>query len=196
MHLFAAKGFEASTVREIARACGLTPGAIYRHFDSKHDILYAIVTWAHDEADRAVADAVASSRGGARERLRAALVAFATQHTQNPEATRVSDRDYVFLHEPERSVIVGRRHAMRAVFEVLIQDGVGAGALRLPAVARGRSRAATSLAAIALVNMSVVIAAWFRPDGAMSAEAVAEFHADLGLQLVGAEPAHVRPAAR
>ena len=35
---FAAKGFHGTTIREIAKACGITQAVLYQHFASKEDI--------------------------------------------------------------------------------------------------------------------------------------------------------------
>ncbi len=42
-HLFAAKGFEGASMRTIARACGVTEAAIYRHFTSKIDLYEQVI---------------------------------------------------------------------------------------------------------------------------------------------------------
>ena len=42
-HLFAAKGFEGASMRTIARACGITEAAIYRHFTSKNDLYEQVI---------------------------------------------------------------------------------------------------------------------------------------------------------
>ncbi|MBT2275661.1 TetR/AcrR family transcriptional regulator [Rhodococcus qingshengii] len=41
---FARRGFEATTVRDIASAAGVGPGAIYRVIDSKHSLLLSIMS--------------------------------------------------------------------------------------------------------------------------------------------------------
>lgn len=41
-YLFATKGFEATTMRDIAAHVGKTPGALYYHFTSKDDLLVAV----------------------------------------------------------------------------------------------------------------------------------------------------------
>ena len=41
--LFASKGFHETTVRDIAAAVGLRPGALYNHFENKDAILTALV---------------------------------------------------------------------------------------------------------------------------------------------------------
>jgi AcrR family transcriptional regulator len=44
---FARNGFHKTTMQDIVRACGLSPGAIYCHFNGKHDIVLAAVAERH-----------------------------------------------------------------------------------------------------------------------------------------------------
>ena len=41
--LFAEKGFDGTSIDDIAEACGVAPGLIYHYFDSKADILKALI---------------------------------------------------------------------------------------------------------------------------------------------------------
>ena len=43
LHLFSERGFSRTTVRDIARAAGITDAAIYYHFESKQELLEALV---------------------------------------------------------------------------------------------------------------------------------------------------------
>jgi AcrR family transcriptional regulator len=43
LRLFSKRGFARTTVRDIARAAGITDAAIYYHFESKRDLLEALV---------------------------------------------------------------------------------------------------------------------------------------------------------
>ena len=56
--LFSQSGYEATTVKEIARACELTDPALYYHFPSKREILHALLVDPHfDElAMRSIAE--------------------------------------------------------------------------------------------------------------------------------------------
>lgn len=45
---FAAKGFHATTTRDISRGAGLSPAALYVHFSSKEHILYEVCRIAHE----------------------------------------------------------------------------------------------------------------------------------------------------
>jgi AcrR family transcriptional regulator len=42
--VLARKGYEGTTINEVAREAGLTSGAVYAHFEGKSDLLQAVVT--------------------------------------------------------------------------------------------------------------------------------------------------------
>ncbi len=52
LRLFRRKGFEATTMRDIAEAAGLSVGAAYYHFRSKEDLVLAFYRWTQDEHER------------------------------------------------------------------------------------------------------------------------------------------------
>jgi AcrR family transcriptional regulator len=54
IQLFLVKGYNATTIRDITAAVGITPGSLYWHFKSKHELLYAII----DHYDATFTDAV------------------------------------------------------------------------------------------------------------------------------------------
>lgn len=43
MRLFAQKGFDRTTIDDVAEACGVAPGLIYHYFDSKIDLLRSAI---------------------------------------------------------------------------------------------------------------------------------------------------------
>lgn len=47
--LFAEKGYDATSMREIAEQLGMTKAALYYHFDSKEDIVRALLATMRDE---------------------------------------------------------------------------------------------------------------------------------------------------
>jgi AcrR family transcriptional regulator len=56
---FARKGFAQSTIQDICAEAGLSPGAIYRYFKSKNDIVFAI----GDEGREAVLEMIEEMKG-------------------------------------------------------------------------------------------------------------------------------------
>ncbi len=59
---FAREGFHRATLQHIVREAGLSPGAIYRYFSSKEDIVAAIASERH-AAERALLRGTATGRG-------------------------------------------------------------------------------------------------------------------------------------
>jgi AcrR family transcriptional regulator len=72
MELFRTKGFEETTMREIAAASGVATGAAYYYFDSKDAIVLAFYDQAQAELEPLLEAALASDKG-LEKRLRAIL---------------------------------------------------------------------------------------------------------------------------
>jgi AcrR family transcriptional regulator len=89
LRLYAGKGFEQTTVADIAMAAGLTERTFFRHFADKREVLFYGMEMARDLVTRAVAaapdaatpvDAVAAGLGG-----------FCALIQENPERARLRD---------------------------------------------------------------------------------------------------------
>jgi AcrR family transcriptional regulator len=187
--LFYKKGFEATTIREISKACGLTPGAIYNHYRSKHDLLYSIVRWSHDELDRDLDRVMAPETGSPSFRLRAAVEAYVLLNTRLPEAARVANREYGNLPPLRRREIIARRRDTRKLFEELIADGVAVGEMaHVIDDSDEGGEVSRKMVVMGMINMIVLVAEWYHPTGDLTAQQVAALHGSLALQLVGVKP--------
>jgi AcrR family transcriptional regulator len=73
--LFVDNGVDAATTREIAKAAGVSEGAIYRHFDSKDALAAAMFIRIHERLASLIRDAARSKQGVA-EQTRAVVDAY------------------------------------------------------------------------------------------------------------------------
>ncbi|MGH9231226.1 MAG: TetR/AcrR family transcriptional regulator [Acidimicrobiales bacterium] len=113
---FAAKGYHATTIADVARAAGISYGSIYWYFDSKEALFHALMD-SQEQALRAyIDDAVVgvSSRGGEapfRRSVRATFEFFE------------ADRDVVKLLFRD-SLVLGERfdRHLAAIYEGFIDD--------------------------------------------------------------------------
>ncbi|MFV9644606.1 MAG: TetR/AcrR family transcriptional regulator [Desulfobacterales bacterium] len=64
VRLFIQKGFHKTTTRQIARASGLSIGALYEYVSSKEDVLYMVCNSIHMEVEQGMSDALARAKGG------------------------------------------------------------------------------------------------------------------------------------
>lgn len=89
--VFAAHGYEAMAIDEVARKAGVTKPIIYEHFGSKEGLHAAIVEREMDDLVRRVSEKI--SVGTPRERFEGAVVAFMTYTKEEPAGFAVLTRD-------------------------------------------------------------------------------------------------------
>jgi AcrR family transcriptional regulator len=87
--LYAERGFDHTTVAEIARLAGLTERTFFRHFADKREVLFYGTDMARDLLARAVADAPAAATP--MDAVGAALQAAGAAMQENPERVRLRD---------------------------------------------------------------------------------------------------------
>jgi TetR/AcrR family transcriptional regulator, cholesterol catabolism regulator len=172
--LFHANGYAATSVRDIARALDIQGASLYAHVASKEDLLWAIVDRAatafERAADRAVAD---TPTADAVERLAALVEAHVEVVTADPRRSSVFVTEWRHLSADRRVAIGTRRDAYEARFRATIEDGAAVGALRAtdPAVA-----------ATFILTALNGIATWYRPDGRLSPDRIADHYVELALR--------------
>jgi AcrR family transcriptional regulator len=89
MELYAERGFEQTTVAQIATRAGLTERTFFRHFADKREVLFYGMERLRELLVRAVADAPASAT--AMDAVGAALQAAGAVLQENPERVRLRD---------------------------------------------------------------------------------------------------------
>jgi AcrR family transcriptional regulator len=124
--LFRHYGYGKTTVADIAREMGMSPGNVYRFFASKAALMEAMAE--RILADRSAAgDAIVAGPGTAAERLRALLLA---EHIHSSELM-ASDRNFhemvVIAIKEQWHVIQVFKRQLDAQIARLIEDGIAAG---------------------------------------------------------------------
>ena len=81
--LFASRGIAETSVRDITRAVGISEGALYRHFESKEDLVWQAFernyTAFATELDRLAAQPIST-----KEKIAAMIRGFCRAHDENP----------------------------------------------------------------------------------------------------------------
>ena len=177
--LFREHGYAATSIRDIARALSVQGASLYAHVSSKEDVLWAIVDRAANRfeaaADRAEADAQALRPGDPAEAIAALVDAHVGVVTADVAEAGVFATEWRSLGDERRAGILARRDAYQARFRRHIEEGIAIGAFAMtdPAIA-----ASTVLSAINGV------AAWYDPEGRLSADRIADHLADLVLRML------------
>lgn len=87
LRLFSEKGIKETTVRDIAKAVGITEGAIYRHFESKDQIVYELFDVHSRELYDRLSEVIKKHRGW-EERFKEVVKTFLDFAFKNPDAFR------------------------------------------------------------------------------------------------------------
>ncbi|HET9615105.1 MAG TPA: TetR/AcrR family transcriptional regulator [Candidatus Limnocylindrales bacterium] len=172
--LFHANGYAATSVRDIAKALDIQAASMYAHVASKEDVLWSIVDRAATSferaADQALADAASADPV---DRLAALVEAHVEVVTADPQRSSVFLTEWRHLSPDRRAAIGARRDAYERRFRDTIADGVAVGAFRA---------ADAALATTFILTALNGIAAWFRPDGRLTADRIADHYVDLALR--------------
>jgi AcrR family transcriptional regulator len=172
--LFHANGYAATSVRDIARALDMQGASLYAHVASKEDLLWAIVDRAATEFEKATDRATAETPSAdAVERLAALVEAHVEVVTADPERSSVFVTEWRHLSADRRAAIALRRDAYETRFRETIDDGVSVGAFRATDPA---------IAATFVLTALNGIATWFRPDGRLSPDRIADHYVELALR--------------
>ncbi len=172
--VFAERGYHGATTRAVADELGLSAAALYPHFRSKEELLFAITVGAHADAlaELERVDPVLASA----ERLRECVRLFALWHANNYLLGRVAQHDLAAMTSEHLDVIVELRRRTTQLMRDVVTSGIDDGAFAV---------GDPGVHAIALISLCSDICRWFPSQAYSSPEALSELYADIALRIVG-----------
>ncbi|WP_423143110.1 TetR/AcrR family transcriptional regulator [Parablastomonas sp. CN1-191] len=163
--IFAARGYDATSLQDIADRTGILKGSIYHYIRTKSDLLAHIVRETHEMGlDQVRPIAVGPGSPGAK--LEGMIRAHVRFVCENPLRTAVFAHDRKRLDPEQRSAVLGDEHAYRDLFAEVIAAGQAEGTFD-PALD-------VRLSALHLLASMNALHRWWRPGGAISNQAVAD----------------------
>jgi AcrR family transcriptional regulator len=156
--LFFTKGYEATSVQNIADELGLLKGSIYYYITSKEELLYIIVERAH----AALLEKLASAETIADpvERLRAAIKGHVENVVSNIVPVSIFFNDFRSLGNAHRAAILDERHSYEKRMRDLIGQAQAAGAFP--------PDLDLNLATKAVLGMTNWVYKWYQEGGDLS----------------------------
>ena len=167
--LFSQYGYHGTTIRQMAAALDLQGGSLYAHIHAKEDVLWGIVTHAADEFFAAVTP-IAQGDLPPAEKLRAVLRAHIGVVASNLDAATVYFHDWKFLSPERRDAIRARRDEYESLFRAIVAEGVRTGAFH---------PLDDKFAALLVLSVGNWLYQWYRADGPLTPDEVADRFADL-----------------
>jgi AcrR family transcriptional regulator len=175
MRCFAKNGYHGTTTRDICVGVGLSPAALYVHFETKELVLYEIMRAGHQRALDCVQDPDVLATENSADRLRAIISRYTAWHARHHVAARVCQFELAALTAEHYDEILDLRHKTNEFFHDAVMRGVA-----------DRSFAEVDVKRVtrAMLSLSIDLVRWYRLDGPDSPEQLGEFYADLALKLV------------
>jgi AcrR family transcriptional regulator len=180
--LFYRQGAAATSIRDITRACGLSPAALYNHFAGKDEVLYVLVCHGHDRLERRVAGALDGAAPDPVAQLAAFARAYVMGHLVHPELAQLVRREYLHLSRPRYQEIVLRRRRLRDQLRELLRTGAQSKHFDL---IDGPDAGATRVALMVL-DMCSRTSEWYDPTRNEAPDELADHYATAALRLAGA----------
>jgi AcrR family transcriptional regulator len=175
MRLFAERGYEGTTLQDVADAVGLSRPNLYNYVRSKEELLVAMVEATSREAALALRTVRERVDLDPPEKLRTLVRILVVQRAEHPALFRTLDRSEQSLPaEIAEKHHESRRAVLREITAVL-DEGVTAGVFR---------SLDSRIAALSIIGMCNWVAWWFHPASAHPVEPVAAQIAENALAMV------------
>jgi len=171
LDLFYKRGFQATTLRQVAAKVGIQVGSLYNHIASKGELLFEIM-------ESVMLDLLEDQREAAEtsdvvERMRLLVDHHVKFHGKRAREVFVGNSELRSLRPGQRARIVGLRDQYEFVFRKELEDGIRQGKF-LPVDVQ--------VTAYGILAMATSVSTFYSARGRLSLEQIAEIFADLVLQ--------------
>lgn len=180
--LFAHRGYPATSMNEVAQACGFSKATLYHYYRDKYSLLVSIADTHVSRLEALVAD-VERQRLAPEARLRALIRRIVAEYAQAQHAHRVLTEDVKFLADDDRDRVLGKQRTVVAGFARVV-------ALLRPELKKAALAKPLTMLLFGMINW---LFTWMRPDGELDYDAMAPIVTDLflgGLPAVKPPPRH------
>jgi AcrR family transcriptional regulator len=168
--LFAHRGYPATSMNQVAEACGLSKATLYHYYRDKYSLLVSIAESHVSRLDELVADVEAQGLP-AEQRLRELIRRIVKEYAGAQNAHRVLTEDVKFLEDDDRERVLDKQRSVVAGFARAVV------AVR-PDLRRAAMDKPLTMLLFGMINWMFT---WMRPDGALDHDAMAPVVADLFL---------------
>jgi AcrR family transcriptional regulator len=172
---FAARGYHATTTRDIATAAGMSPAALYVHFPAKSAVLFAISRSGH-ERTLAMVERVVATHDDPVDAMRVLVEEFVAWHAKRHVVARVVQHELAALPAADYRVVVDLRRRTEAMVREVITRGVEQDRFTVPDV---------RTAARAVLSLGIDVARWYSPASKPSPSVLGKQYAELVLSMLG-----------
>ena len=165
------KGFDATSMNEIAEAVDLTKPGLYYYVGRKKELLFSIMSFAMDQLDEEVV-LPAREIEDSEERLRHIVRRHALLLTREAGVLAILMDEVAGLSAEQKEKITARKRAYFDLLRGTLDDLAAAGRLRT---------VDTTVAAFSILGMVMWLSRWYDAQGSLAGDTVAEDLVEMAL---------------
>ncbi len=162
--LFSDRGFNGTSMADLAAAVGITKSSLYHHFSSKQALLSEIIELTVNRVTPLVRE-VADLDLPAGERLGRAVALHTVEAIRDQAAVACFIEEGRYLAPDFMATHVANRDAYEQLFRGMLQEGIDSGEF---------AEQDAAITAKAVLGMCNSVVRWFKPGGDHSPDEIAE----------------------
>ncbi|MBS0427849.1 MAG: TetR family transcriptional regulator [Proteobacteria bacterium] len=166
--LFARRGYPATSMNQVAEACGLSKATLYHYYKDKYTLLVNIAE-AHVTRLAAIVEEIAARGLRPEARMRELVLSLVREYATAQSAHRVLTEDVKFLEPDDRQRVLDQERAVVRGFAqavVALRPDLGSTVMGMP----------LTMLLFGMINWMFT---WMKPDGPLDYEDMALVVADL-----------------
>lgn len=176
--LFSERGFNGTTLRELARAADVSQPLLYHYFASKHDLLVALCQQAVNGLIDAIEDALATCPTDPDHRLDALVTAHVEYEISTHRRSFVANTEVRSLDPAARAAFESKRAHVQGHYDRTIVTGTTTGSFRTPYPQE---------TARAVASMCIAVNSWYRDGGPLRSPEIARRYSTMARLMVGSQ---------
>ncbi len=186
VRVIAKHGFQAASLREIAKEVGIRAPSLYNYIKSKEKLLYELL---REPLQAMIAEYRTLTEGISDPvtRMQIFTQVHLNFHLNSRLEVFIGNMELRSLTGPHYRTITALREEYAQLLQKIIQDGVKEGVFTAP-----EPRVVT----LVMLGMLSGVCNWYKPDGPMSSQEMMRLHLDLAFRALGAKPPLAMKTAR
>lgn len=170
-------GFEAASLREIAKEVGIRAPSLYNYISSKEQLLYELMK---DPLTSMLTEyrALVRDIDDPAEKLEVFVQVHLNFHLHWRLDVFIGNMELRSLSPSHYRTVSNLRDEYARVLQDIIEQGVKAGVFQAPQ---------PRVLSLVMLGMLSGVCNWYQPGGEMSAEAMTQLHTDLAFRMLGVE---------
>ncbi len=166
IELFFKKGYFATSISDIANGSGIQKASIYYHYKNKEAILFTILKNTMDDLTAYLKKNL-SGITDIEERMRVAVSSHVIFHLERQKENFISNSELRGLTKEHYRAIVKKRDEYEIIFQSIIKKGAEKGIF---------AKEDVKILSYAILTLCTAGASWFKSNGRLSEEAIAEIY--------------------